>query len=96
MSPVGQCPGKTSFGVRGSAATLLVNQSSRCLAVCPFHLKARIVETTNPDSDYKAEIEEYWVAPDKWLRSIQSPAFSQTLVSTETKFLSKTREDYYP
>jgi hypothetical protein len=29
----------------------------------PFHLKAEIVETTNPGSDYKGEIDEYWVSP---------------------------------
>jgi len=30
----------------------------------PFHLQAILVETTNPNSDYRAKIEEYWIAPD--------------------------------
>jgi len=62
----------------------------------PFHLKARIVETTNPESTYKAGIEEYWVAPEKWRRTIHSPEFSQTLVTNGTAVFEKNDGDYYP
>lgn len=62
----------------------------------PFHLKAKIVDTTNPDSDYKAEIEEYWVSPEKWSRTIESPHFSQTIIVNGDKTSEKDTGDYYP
>jgi len=62
----------------------------------PFHLKATIVETTNPASDYKGEIEEFWVAPDKWRRTITSPNFSQTLIANGDKLSEDNKGDYFP
>src|ERR1700733_4187849 len=62
----------------------------------PFHLKAKIVETTIPSSDYKAEIEEYWVSPEKWRRTITSPGFSQTLVVNADKISEQDTGDYFP
>jgi Gram-negative bacterial TonB protein C-terminal len=62
----------------------------------PFHLKAKIVETTNPDSTYKGEIEEYWVSPEKWRRTIQSPGFSQTLIANGDQIFEQDVGDYYP
>lgn len=62
----------------------------------PFHLKATITESTNPDSDYKAEVEEYWVTPEKWKRTIQSPDFSQTIVVNGDKVFEQNSGDYYP
>jgi hypothetical protein len=47
----------------------------------PFVLKAKVVEITNlANSSYHAEIEEYWVAPDKWRRTVKTSNFSQTLI----------------
>jgi hypothetical protein len=62
----------------------------------PFHLKAKIVETTNPDSTYKGEIEEYWLSPGKWRRTIQSPEFSQTLITNGDEISEQDTGDYYP
>jgi hypothetical protein len=62
----------------------------------PFHLKAAIVETTNPTSEYRAQIEEYWVSPEKWRRTIESPSFSQTVVVDGDKVLEKDTGDYFP
>jgi hypothetical protein len=62
----------------------------------PFHLKAEIVETSDPSSDYQAKIEEYWVSPEKWKRTIESPTFSQTMVVNGDKFLEKDTGDYFP
>jgi hypothetical protein len=45
----------------------------------PFHLRAEIVETTDPTSKYHGNIEEFWVTPEKWKRIVQSPEFSQAL-----------------
>jgi hypothetical protein len=62
----------------------------------PFHLKAKIVEATNPDSTYKGEIEEYWISPGKWRRTIQSPGFSQTLITNGGVVSEQNTGDYYP
>ena len=63
----------------------------------PFVLRAKVIETTNPSSsDYKAEIEEYWVAPDKWQRTIKSSKFSQTLIVNGQKTSELLTGDYYP
>ena len=46
----------------------------------PFVLKAKVLDSTNPaNTNYTAEIEEYWVAPDKWRRVVKTPSFSETL-----------------
>src|SRR5271170_1298081 len=62
----------------------------------PFHLKAKIVETTNPDSTYKGEIEEYWISPEKFRRTITSPGFSQTLVVNGDRVWEQDKGDYFP
>jgi len=63
----------------------------------PFHLKARVVEATNPDNDnYKAEIEEYWTAPDRWRRTVKTSDFSQTLVMHGEKVSETLSGTYYP
>ncbi len=62
----------------------------------PFHLKAEVVETTNPGSDYKAEIEEYWASPEKWQRTIVSPSFSQTLTVNGDQISEENKGDYFP
>jgi hypothetical protein len=62
----------------------------------PFHLKATVVETTNPDSGYRAEIEEYWVSPGKWRRTISSPKFSQILLQSGSEQFAQDTGDYYP
>jgi len=62
----------------------------------PFHLKATIVETTNPDSDLQGDVEEYWVSPQRWRRVIHSPQFSQTLVVNGDKVSETDTGDYYP
>jgi hypothetical protein len=63
----------------------------------PFHLKARIVEATNLDNDdYKAEVEEYWLAPDKWRRTVKTSEFSQTLIVNGDKVSEQIDGGYYP
>ena len=62
----------------------------------PFHLKATIVETTNPDSTYKGEIEEYWVSGGKWRRTVSSPGFSQTLIVNGDQISEQDKGDYFP
>src|SRR5271166_6134512 len=62
----------------------------------PFHLKATIVETTNPDSAYGGEIEEYWVSPEKSRRTISSPGFSQSLIVNGDQLSEQDKGDYFP
>jgi hypothetical protein len=42
----------------------------------PFHLKAEIVETTNPSSEYQAKIEEYWISPEKLIHTASDGTLS--------------------
>jgi hypothetical protein len=62
----------------------------------PFHLKFSITETTNPQSERHAEVEQYWLAPDKYRRTISSPAFSQTLIVNGAAVSETNTGDYYP
>ena len=62
----------------------------------PFHVKATIKEKGSPDSDYQAEVEEYWVAPDKWRRTIKSPEFSQLRIVNGDKVYEENTGDYSP
>lgn len=62
----------------------------------PFHLKARIAETGDPQSEYRADVEEDWVSPTKWRRSIQAPGFSQVLIVNGEKVSEQNTGDYYP
>src|SRR5215472_1543707 len=62
----------------------------------PFHLKATIAELDSPDSDYKAEVEMYWVARNRWRRTIKSPDFSQTIVVNDGQIAEQDQGDYFP
>jgi hypothetical protein len=62
----------------------------------PFHLKAVVSAPGNRNSGYKAEIEEDWVAPDKWRRTIKSPGFSQALTVNGDRVAEVNSGDYYP
>ena len=62
----------------------------------PFHFHASIEETAEPGSDYQAKIEEYWVSPSKWRRTIESPDFSQTLIVDGDVVYEKDDGDYFP
>jgi hypothetical protein len=79
------------------AAQHAVEQSQLTLpGSLPFHLRATIAETGNPHSDYRADVEEYWISPTKWRRTIQSPGFSQVLIVNGDKTSEQNTSDYYP
>jgi len=81
----------------GDAVDNALKQSQLTLpGSAPFHLKATIVNTAHPSPDYNAEIEEYWLSPQSWRRTIESPAFSQILVVDGEKISETNRGDYYP
>ena len=62
----------------------------------PFHLKATIAEKDSPDSDYRAEVEEFWLAPDKWRRTIKTPDFSQLRIVNGDRIHEENTGDYFP
>jgi TonB family protein len=62
----------------------------------PFHLKIKLIESTNPSSEYRAEIEEYWVSPEQSHRSIDSPDFKQTLITSNGQVSEQDTGDYFP
>lgn len=74
-----------------------VQQSKLTLAGgAPFHLKAHITNAGMPKPEYAADVEEYWVSPDKWRRTVQSADFSQTFIANGDKVSEKLTGDYYP
>jgi hypothetical protein len=79
------------------AADAAVRESKLTLPGSPaFHLRAKIAEKGSPDSDFKADVEIFWVTPEKWRRTIQSPDFSQTLIVNGDKILEQHTSDYFP
>lgn len=63
----------------------------------PFHLRAKTFEATNLDNqNYDAEIDEVWVAPNKWRRTIKSAKFSEVLIASDGKFSEQLIGEYYP
>jgi hypothetical protein len=62
----------------------------------PFHIKVHLFESTDDTSDYHAEIEEYWVSPQEWRRSIDSPDFKQSLIVNAEQVSEIDTGDYYP
>jgi hypothetical protein len=81
----------------GDAAERALQQSNLTVPGSkPFHLQAVIRETTDPDSDYQAEIDEYWVSPTEWKRTIETQEFSQTLVVNGDVVSEQDKGDYFP
>jgi hypothetical protein len=63
----------------------------------PFHLKFTTKDTATSDPAFVAEVEIWWAAPDKWRRSIKSPAFSQLAIRNGAKYYeSNSPQDYLP
>jgi TonB family protein len=79
------------------AANHAVQQSQLTLPGSPaFHLRAKVVESTNPTSGYQAELEVMWVSPEKWRRTVISPDFSQILIVNGEQRSEQLRGNYYP
>lgn len=62
----------------------------------PYHLKASIVETTNPKSEYHAEIEEFYISEENWLRTVQAPGLDWKQEMREGKLRERYTGDYAP
>lgn len=91
------CTALSSGTAQTDELTQAINQSKITAAGSPpFHLKAVIGEQGKKDPAYKAEVEEFWAAPDKWRRTIKSSQFSQTLIVNGDKVSEQHLGDYYP
>ncbi|MCU1220864.1 MAG: hypothetical protein JWN42_2061 [Candidatus Angelobacter sp.] len=89
--------GKDKVVSIGQAADHALEQSKLTLpGGSPFHLKAHIANAGTAKPEYSADVEEYWVSPEKWRRTVQSAGFSQTLIVTADKSFEKLTGDYYP
>ena len=79
------------------AADHAVDQSKLTLpGSSPFHLVASASGAANAAPRYTANIEEWWVSPEKWRRTIKSDDFSQTIVVNGNRVSEQDQGDYYP
>jgi hypothetical protein len=63
----------------------------------PFHLKLTAQDNTMHNSEYNAEIEIWWAAPEQWRRTVSSPMFTQTAVQNGSRYYeSNSATDYLP
>jgi TonB family protein len=62
----------------------------------PFHLKLRVSDDKKERSEFGAEIEIWWAAPDKWRREIKSAVFSQTAIQNGPRYAESNSGDYLP
>jgi outer membrane biosynthesis protein TonB len=96
VSAVGQDAGDKLVSI-AQAVDNAVQQSKLTVAGgAPFHLKAHITNAGTPKPEYTADVEEFWVSPEKWRRTVQAANFSQTLVVNGDKVSEKISGDYYP
>ena len=83
--------------VFSQAAQRAVEQSQLTLpGSAPFHLKAHISDTAHASPQYTADLEEQWLSPTRWRRTIQAAGFSQTLIVDGEKVSEHDTGDYYP
>jgi hypothetical protein len=62
-----------------------------------FHLKLVAKDTTMRNPEYNAEVEVWWATPDKWRRSVKSPAFTQIAIQNGTRYYeSNSNSEYLP
>jgi hypothetical protein len=79
------------------AADHAVQQSKLTLpGGTPFHLKAHIASSGTSRPEYSADVEEYWVSPEKWRRTVETAGFSQTLIANGSQISETIKGDYYP
>ena len=78
--------------------TLAIQKSQLTLPGSPpFHLKATALNPKDSsDRVNSARIEEYWVTPQKWRRTVIAPDFSQLLIVNGSQVREEMTGDYYP
>jgi TonB family protein len=93
---IGQGVEETSVPLGKALEHALYESSLTTADAKPFHLRVRLFESTNPSSDYTGEVEEYWISPKQWRRSINTPEFKQTLIVNGGQISEQDAGDYYP
>lgn len=62
----------------------------------PFHVHVEIGQTKGAQGDYAATVEETWVSPTQWVRTVTTPSLTQkTVVDTSGPHIL-TQGDYFP
>jgi hypothetical protein len=61
-----------------------------------FYLRAKVLNAKQADWEYNSEVEEYWLSPTKWRRTIRSKGFSQTLIVNGEQRFEQNTGDYLP
>jgi hypothetical protein len=62
----------------------------------PFHLKAVVKDPAHKDPAFEATIEEFWVSPEKWRRTIRSQDFSLDIIVNGQVVSEQSQGGYYP
>ena len=62
----------------------------------PFHVKVEIAQTKTPSAEYAASIEETWVSPTLWTRTVTAQGFTETTVVNATGTHYFASGDYFP
>jgi hypothetical protein len=89
--------GMTAFAQQvtsSSGSPILVQPRLVAPGSIPFHLKALIMDKDDPS--HPTQVEMFWVAPNRWRRTIESPEFSQILIVDGDKVSEKDSERYMP
>ena len=87
---------ETSIPLGDALSKALAESSLTGPNAIPFHVKVHLSESTNPQSDYRADIEEFWVSAKQYRRSIDSPEFKQLLIVNGDEVSEHDTGDYYP
>lgn len=62
----------------------------------PFHVRLEVSQTRGQRGDYAATIEETWLGPDRWIRTVHAPDVSQVTIMNGSGLHVVTQGDYFP
>jgi TonB family protein len=62
----------------------------------PFHVRLHIHDATDIASTMQADIEEFWMSPVLWKRTVTAAGLQQTTIVNETGTHVETTGDYFP
>jgi hypothetical protein len=62
----------------------------------PFHVRVEVGPSEGPPGDYNAVIEETWISPTQWVRTITAPHLAQKVVADTSGVHILTSGDYFP
>jgi len=62
----------------------------------PFAITLKITQAKSETSDYDATVEETWISPTQWVRTVKAKDLSQTIVTNSTGTHVVTTGDYFP